>query len=234
MNAVSLLQKDSALDMEQAYRDHYAAVLRYVRARVATSEIAEDLVSDIFCHAVAASPRYRRLRESPLPWLYTIASNRVADHYRRRRETLSLEAILELAGTGASPADVVLQRQELESIWECSRSLPDSQRLALWLRYGEDRDLKEIATRMGRSVEAVKLLLHRGTRGVRKRLAAAEHESTEPAQRAGSARPLAAHFWTTRHWLAARGRSGARRKGPSQPQRAPLRSRAPEWCPSYR
>ncbi len=208
MNATALPQEDAALDMEQAYRDHYSAVWRYVRARVATSAIAEDLVGDIFCHAVAASPRYRRLRESPLPWLYTIASNRVADHYRRRRETHSLDVIVELAGSEVGPAEVVLQRQDLQSIWECSRALPDSQREAMWLRYGEDRDLKEIAARMGRSVEAVKLLLHRGVRGVRKMLAAADPEPSERPQRASAAVPVPAQFWTTRRWREARGRGG--------------------------
>ena len=232
MNASAMLQEDAALDIEQAYRDHYAAVWRYVRARVASSEIAEDLVGDIFCHAVAASPRYRRLRESPLPWLYTIASNRVADHYRRRRETQSLDAALELAGNEVSPADVVLQRRDLEMIWECARALPDSQRVALWLRYGEDRDLKEIATLMGRSVEAVKLLLHRGVRGVRKMLAAADVESTEPPHRLGSTRPMPAHFWTTRRWREARGTSGPRRAEPSRLKRDAHPGLAPEWCPS--
>ncbi len=213
MNATAVPQEDSTLDIEQAYRDHYVAVWRYVRARVATSEIAEDLVGDIFCHAVAASPRYRRLRESPLPWLYTIASNRVADHYRRRRETHSLDKIVELAGTEVGPAEVVLQRQDLASIWECSRALPDSQREALWLRYGEDRDLKEIATRMGRSVEAVKLLLHRGVRGVRKMLAASDLDPSETRQRGRAAAPVPAHFWTTRRWREARGRGGRSTRG---------------------
>ncbi|MDA8394381.1 MAG: sigma-70 family RNA polymerase sigma factor [Candidatus Dormibacteraeota bacterium] len=217
MNASALLQEHAALDIEQAYRDHYAAVWRYVRARVATSDIAEDLVGDIFCHAVAASPRYRRLRESPLPWLYTIASNRVADHYRRRRETHSLDGIIELAGTEVGPAEVVEQRQDLELIWKCSRALPDSQRVALWLRYGEDRDLKEIATRMGRSVEAVKLLLHRGVRGVRKMLAAGDADRSEAPKPARAAAPVPAHFWTTRRLRPARVRAGARREGPSRP-----------------
>lgn len=231
MNASAMLQEDGALDIEQAYRDHYAAVWRYVRTRVASSEIAEDLVGDIFCHAVAASSRYRRLRESPLPWLYTIASNRVADHYRRRRETHSLDAALEVAGNEVSPADLVLQRRDLELIWECSRALPDSQREALWLRYGEDRDLKEIATRMGRSVEAVKLLLHRGVRGVRKMLAAADVESAEPPHRQRSARPMPAHFWTTRRWREAKVRSGVQREEPSRPSRDAHRGLAPGWCP---
>jgi RNA polymerase sigma-70 factor (ECF subfamily) len=155
--------------------------MRYVRARVASRELAEDLVSDVFCRALAALSSYRHLRATPLPWLYTIAAHRVADHYRSQRATLPIETIEVVADGSIGPDEVVATRESMRQVWEASKALPASQRRALWMRYGEDLELKEIALRMKRSVEAVKLLIHRAIRGIRSAL-----EITDPAKLGGT------------------------------------------------
>ncbi len=154
------------------YLQHYAEVFRYVRARVGTQAAAEDLTSDVFCKAVAGLKSYRTMRSSALPWLYTIAAHRVADHYRAARPTIDLDAAAQVADSGPNPADVVVTRVLVRQVWELSKCLPASQRRALWLRYGEELELREIAAQMGRSVEAVKLLVYRAIRGVRRGLPA--------------------------------------------------------------
>jgi RNA polymerase sigma-70 factor, ECF subfamily len=156
------------------YQQHYAEVFRYVRARVSSHAEAEDLTSDVFCRAVAGLERYRTMRSSALPWLYTIAAHRVADFYRASRPTAELDEAAQVPDVGPNPADVVVSREQVRNVWELSKCLPASQRLALWLRYGEDLELKEIALKMGRSVEAVKLLVHRAIRGIRASMPAPE------------------------------------------------------------
>lgn len=158
------------VDAEQLYRDHYAAVMRYVRSRVATKDIAEDLVSDVFYRAVGSAGAYQALHETPLPWLYRIAANRVADYYRRRRQTCSLEAASEARSPAPDPLESVVLQAEVLSVWEAARNLPATQRRALWLRYARQLELREIAILMGKSVEAVKLLIHRALKSVRAHL----------------------------------------------------------------
>ncbi|MGA8427639.1 MAG: sigma-70 family RNA polymerase sigma factor [Candidatus Dormiibacterota bacterium] len=149
------------------YAQHYAEVFRYVRARVSSTTEAEDLTSDVFCKAIAGLASYRTMRSSALPWLYTIAAHRVADYYRASRTTAGLDEAAHVPDPGPNPADVVVSREQVRQVWELSKSLPASQRLALWLRYGEELELREISLLMGRSVEAVKLLVHRAIRGIR-------------------------------------------------------------------
>ncbi|HEY6538169.1 MAG TPA: sigma-70 family RNA polymerase sigma factor [Candidatus Dormibacteraeota bacterium] len=151
----------------EMYRLHHADVFRYVRARIGSRAEAEDITSDVFCKAVAGLKSYRTMRSTALPWLYTIAAHRVADHYRAARPTSDLEVAAEVADKAPNPADVVVSRDQVRQVWELSKCLPASQRRALWLRYGEELELREIATQMGRSVEAVKLLVHRAVRGIR-------------------------------------------------------------------
>ena len=165
------VDEQAAAKAEAMYREHYPSVMRYVRARVATQELAEDLVSDVFCQALASISSYQQIRSTALPWLYTIAAHRVADYYRSRRATCPIEAVEAVSDRTKGPEDLVAERDSLREVWKASEGLPVSQRSALWFRYGEELELREIAVRMGRSVEAVKLLLHRAIRGVRRALA---------------------------------------------------------------
>jgi RNA polymerase sigma-70 factor (ECF subfamily) len=183
------------------YQQHYAEVFRYVRARVGSHTVAEDLTSDVFCKAVAGLASYRTMRSSTLPWLYTIAAHRVADYYRAWRPTAEIDEAAQVPDTGPNPADVVVSREQVRQVWELSKTLPASQRRALWLRYGEELELKEIAAQMGRSVEAVKLLVHRAIRGIRANmpvdgaaslvlLARAGSSIDRRSQRSGKRRPI--------------------------------------------
>ena len=160
----------AGIDAENLYRDHYEAVLRYVRARVATREIAEDLVADVFCRALTAAASYRAMRDTPLPWLYRIAAHRVADHYRRQRTSYGLDAAAEVVSSELGPDELVLRQVAISEVWEASQELPRTQRRALWLRYGRQLELSEIAVVMGKSVEAVKLLIHRAIKHLRQAL----------------------------------------------------------------
>ncbi len=159
---------------QRIYERHYSEVLRYLRARVATQMEAEDLASDVFCKAVAALGRYREMRPTALPWLYTIAAHRVADHYRSKRSVAQLEEAELIADPRPSPDDLVVTEELVRWVWANALALPGSQRRALWMRYGEQLELAEIAVRMGRSVQAVKLLVHRAIRGIRRSMQAAE------------------------------------------------------------
>ncbi len=166
----------------EMYQHHYEAVLRYVQRRVGCPQVAQDLTGDVFCKAVRTFGSYRPMRESALPWLYAIAGHTVIDHYRRQHPAAALELVPEAASPEMGPDEVVVWRELAVQAWVAAGQLPPAQRQALWLRFGEDRDLAEIADAMGRSVMAVKLLLHRATRGVRARLEP-EPRRTVPRQR---------------------------------------------------
>ncbi|MGH7666679.1 MAG: RNA polymerase sigma factor [Candidatus Dormibacteria bacterium] len=177
----------------EMYRQHYTDVFRYIRARVSSPTEAEDLTADVFCKAVAGLRRYRSVRPSPLPWLYTIAAHRLADHYRAARPSARLDESSQAADPAPDPLDTVISRDLAHWVWEFSKQLPSSQRRALWLRYGEELELREIAVQMGRSVEAVKLLVHRAIRGIRTRLSSGPMGELPPQPLGGPGGPTPTH-----------------------------------------
>ena len=96
---------------------HYMTVYRYVRFRVATREVAEDVTSEVFLKALRSFERYDPSRASPRTWLLRIARNAVTDHLRslRRRGSLhvSLDRVPDLVSDTPSQEERVL-RQERE------------------------------------------------------------------------------------------------------------------------
>jgi RNA polymerase sigma factor (sigma-70 family) len=100
----------TTVERQQAFRAiyeaHHAALCAYFARRVARDEV-EDLAAETF--AVAWRKLPRRL-EQPLPWLYAVAGNVLANHRRKasRRGALAPAAHGALAaGTPPDPADAI-------------------------------------------------------------------------------------------------------------------------------
>jgi RNA polymerase sigma-70 factor (ECF subfamily) len=159
------------------YELHRRSVLAFVRSRIPTPCDAEDITQEVFLKALRAIGRFEIRRGSSFhAWLFEIAANAVADHHRRgrRRSTALDEVPGGLRTTGSSPDELAADVDATRRIWAAAASLPTHQRTALVLRVAADLPLDEISERMGRSREAVRLLLHRARHGLRRQLAAAE------------------------------------------------------------
>src|SRR5256884_9048717 len=85
-------------DWDALYAEQLPRVYNFFRYRVGDGAVAEDLTSLTFEKAWVARRRYRRNLASFSTWLLVIARNVATDHYRRRREHVSLEAAENLAG----------------------------------------------------------------------------------------------------------------------------------------
>ncbi|HEX6299382.1 MAG TPA: RNA polymerase sigma factor [Acidimicrobiia bacterium] len=65
------------------FQRHYRDVHRFVVAAVGASD-GPDLAAEVFLRAFASRHRYRSSYPSARPWLWGIASNLIAGHYRSR------------------------------------------------------------------------------------------------------------------------------------------------------
>ena len=153
------------------YDQYFPQIYRYVASRVRSRELAEDITSEVFFKALRAIGRYRHTGHPFSSWLYQIAINAITDHYRsRRRDEESLDDGPELIDGSVAVDEEVAQRMGAQDIWDLIESLPEQQRIAMTLKYGEDLKLAEIGVAMGKSEGAVKLLIFRGTATLRQRL----------------------------------------------------------------
>ena len=118
---------------------------------------AEDLVQDTFVKAWQNIGRYREAYRFST-WLYTIGARLAVSHHRKRCVRLrAVPAPLERPG----PAEAAGNRQRSDDLWTLARELSALQYQVLWLKYGQEMSVKEIARAMRRSQVSVKVSLHR-------------------------------------------------------------------------
>ena len=178
-------EKDSLpSEFESWYVEYQSTVFRYVRFRVATREVAEDVTSVVFMKALRAFGRYDPSRSSPKTWLLRIARNAVTDHLRslKRRGSLhvSLDRIPDLVADIPGHEERVIKQERIQRLLNGARTLRKTDQEVLNLRYGAGLDNTEIAEHLGISNNAVAVRLHRALKRLKAAVEAEAPESIDP------------------------------------------------------
>jgi RNA polymerase sigma-70 factor, ECF subfamily len=159
---VEAAQADPARFAE-LYDRYLHRVYGFVSRRVGNRAEAEDITSAVFEQALASLPRFEWRGVPFAAWLIRIASNALADHWRRTsREG---EPPAEMPDAGETSA--IEQRAMLFQLVE---RLPELQRRVIEMRFGEEKSIRDIATALGRSEGAVKQLQLRALENLRKEM----------------------------------------------------------------
>jgi len=131
-------------------------------------EDAMDLMQNIFMAVYRGLANFRA--ESAFSsWLFSVASYRATDFYRRRRHSVDLDE--EDAGVmdtgGASPFGEVWARQRHAGIMRAIGRLPEEQRMVLELKFFQDMTFEEISAQLGVSTNTLKSRLYGALRKIR-------------------------------------------------------------------
>lgn len=158
------------------YERHRATITRYVAARIRDASDAEDLTEAIFESAWRAMGRYREQGVPFLAWLYRLAHNRVVDHYRALRPTVTLipEVHESIEDTG-TPLELNIDSADLLN---ALHALTDDQRDVIVLRFVQGMSGREVAQAMDKREDAVRALQFRALATLRRILAG---EEVQPA-----------------------------------------------------
>ena len=157
------------------YRKYVAQVYNYAVYELGDHHEAEDATERTFLSALAGLPRFQeraRTEEGSDAstfriWLFRIARNVVNE--RRRRWQRRPEAPLDLAVETPGPTDVermVVDREAATSAWHAVDRLTGDRRRAVILKFVHEMSTAEIAAVLEKSEGAVRVLIHRGLRGV--------------------------------------------------------------------
>ena len=178
----SLAQADERLLVEAAQKDptrfgdlyerHFGAVYAFAARRSPNREMAEDVTADTF-HRALSNLRQFEWRGVPFgAWLLRIAANAVVDRCRNAGKELSFENPPEIA----SEADFESFDKKAQ-LYKLVEELPEDQRQVVVMRFAEEKSIRDIATRMGRSEGAVKQLQFRGLQNLRDKLTLSDAKS---------------------------------------------------------
>lgn len=157
--------QDLPPDFEAWFRDHREPVYRYVRFRVATRDVAEDLTSDVFMKALRSLGSYDPRKSAPRTWLLRIARNAVTDYLRtlqrRGRLHVSLDSAPDLVHRGPSQEERMLRAEQVQRLLNAVATLRAADQEVLSLRYGAGLANLEIAETLKISANAVAVRVHR-------------------------------------------------------------------------
>jgi RNA polymerase sigma-70 factor (ECF subfamily) len=154
---------------EQLYRRHKGALFRFILRSIRDRAVAEELYQEIWMRVIEARGRYE---VPPAPragqhakfttWLYTIAHNRLVDHWRRRGlQLVSIDQEETAAAEPSGAADyephrILEVKQSLARFARALEALPPAQREAFLLHEEAGMNIAEIAHATGAGEEAAK------------------------------------------------------------------------------
>lgn len=156
----------SSSAFEQLYARHRGGTYRYLLRHTGNTATAEELHQEVWLSVVRArdswSPQARFAT-----WLYTIARNRLVDHWRARRgaKLVSLddegvesavEAALMTDRNETGPLSLTMHLESGQRLVAALGGIPPAQRDAFLLHVEGGLGLREIAALSGASIETVK------------------------------------------------------------------------------
>ncbi len=140
------------------YDEAVPAVYGYLRRRVPTESVAQDLTSETFLAAVT-SIRTGVTTHVSVAWLMGIARHKLLDHFRRvARDERNLHVVASAMADSDDPWAVTLRDDVTRSTLD---ELGVHHRSALTLRHIDGLSVPEVAHVLGRTVHATEALLVR-------------------------------------------------------------------------
>jgi RNA polymerase sigma-70 factor (ECF subfamily) len=162
----------------QLYDRYDRPCFQYIRRMLgaAHADAAEDLHQETWL-AVSRNARvFDPDKASFRAWLFTIARNKVWDHFRRQKVAVMAhaeeEAVIQAPDPGPTPLEEVLSRQLAQRLVAAVEALPLEQRGAFIMFSDVGLSLEEIARATGVAVETAKSRLRYARVALRRALAA--------------------------------------------------------------
>lgn len=145
-------------------------VVHYCRARIPTLEFS-DVAQEVCLAVVAALPNYRDQDLPFLAFVYSIATQKVADWHRFAARD-RFEPILEVPEMDGDPEQRAIQGELSDQMVQLLHILPPKQREVLLLRVVVGLSAAETAEAVGSTPEAVRATQYRALARLRKHLVA--------------------------------------------------------------
>ena len=155
-------REGDASAFDRLYARHKGPLFRFMLRSIKDRAVAEELYQEVWMRAIEARGRYEAQAKFTT-WLYTIAHNRMVDHWRKRGlSVVSLDVhegdggIEPAASEAEDPVRKIEGRVKLERFARALEALPHAQREAFLLREEGDLSVAEIARATGSNEEAAK------------------------------------------------------------------------------
>ncbi|MEM8530523.1 MAG: sigma-70 family RNA polymerase sigma factor [Chloroflexota bacterium] len=168
-----LHKRSTDIDWEQVYREQYPRLYNFFRYRLGNDVQAEDLTAEVFERAWRNRHQYHDDLGRFEAWLFGIARNVVANHFRKAGKTLTEPSLHALEQTLATPDDAALEAhvqhiQDIQQLATLLDHLTDRERELIAFKYGSGLNNRQIAHLTGMSESNVGTSIHRTVQKLRR------------------------------------------------------------------
>jgi len=153
------------------YDKNVEKIYRFIFLKVSSHEVAEDLTSEVFARGWQAFQDKKRDIKNVTAFLYQIARNLIVDHYRQKGQAqfVSVENVT-LPELGQDLEEKAQLGLDMEQVKAALANINEDYREVIVWYYLDELKVPEIAKMLGRSEEAVRVLIHRALKALRAEL----------------------------------------------------------------
>jgi RNA polymerase sigma-70 factor (ECF subfamily) len=163
MDLVRQAQAGQIHAVGELYDRHRLRIFRFIRCKVANTQQAQDLTSEVFLRMVNHLADFEPRGVPFTAWLYRIARNLIIqDGQEAAAAAVVPLGQAEEMRSSDNPAAAVEQQWQIEQVWQGLENLDPAQREVIVLRFVNGLSLKETAEALDRPVATIKTLQHRG------------------------------------------------------------------------
>jgi RNA polymerase sigma-70 factor (ECF subfamily) len=154
-------------EVVRAFRDACESqlpdVFSYIRYRVQSADVAEELTSTTFARALERLPSFDSSRGEMVHWIFGIARNVITDHLRaqRRWSLVPIEWLSERGSTDETPERAVVDSDVQDRLLRGLNQLRQRDRDVIGMKFGAGLTNRDIARVTGLTEGHVAVLLRR-------------------------------------------------------------------------
>ena len=147
--------------MEKIYLEYREKVFCYVRGKVASTQDAEDVTSEIFLKVLSSLDSYDEEKSTLSTWIYTITHNTVCNYYRERsKRALSIDENALCSDTDDGVMSEIENEILKENLAIALETLTEREQDIIVLYYYHEIPLRDIAIKMGITYTNAKYIKH--------------------------------------------------------------------------
>ena len=170
-------------EFDRLYETYHHTLFQYLFYMVRNRQVAEELVQEVYIK-VLHSFRSFEGKSSEKTWLYSVAKHVGIDWIRSQRRKKRKwegkqyewsEREFELKDHAPLPEEIVVQKSEVQEVYNMLRRCTEDQQQVVLLRYVQSLSVSETAEVLGWTESKVKTTQHRALKFLRKNL---EKETT--------------------------------------------------------
>lgn len=143
-------------------------VFRFALWRVGNRQDAEDITEEVFLKAWQALGSYEEKGPPFEAWLFKICRNKVIDHYRTKKQLVSIDSLASLADSRKSPEEIAQVNLEMSKVFRNLVKIKNSYQEIIILKFIEEKENEEISTILGKPKDHVRVLQSRALRALKK------------------------------------------------------------------